>query len=397
VTFLAPGWLAGAGLLALSVIALHLLARRRPRPLVFPTARFIPDRPRTAAALARRPTDLPLLLYRLLLVLLLGFALSRPVLAPPRKTPSIVLLDQSRIAPPPDSAARAILASADRVIGFDSGQARGSLSGALVTALRASADLAESGDSVSLSIISPFVADEFDAATLRIRRQWAGRISLVRVTAARSAAATDTVVLPAGDPLTAAVSQLSRDGVLPARLVRDEATASDSSFARRGGALVLWPGTLPHSGWPRGPGDTIGGVVAGGYAVAAVFFREANPPPGTIVATWADGKPAATEAPLGAGCIRHVAIAVPETGDIVLRRSFLGLTRALLAPCGGWTDTAAVAPQLLDSLRGPPSLRPSTAASGLPQPRVPANRWMLLAAAVLFGLEPLVRRRTSVR
>jgi hypothetical protein len=141
--------------------------------------------------------------------------------------------------------------------------------------------------------------------------------------------------------------------------------------------------------------DSIGGVMAAGYAVAAVFPRVANPPAGSIAAAWADGKPAATTVSFGSGCIRHVAVPVPESGDLVIRSSFVRFTRAMLAPCDGWGEAARVEAPLLDSLRG--STRPgsSVVAAGTPGRQVPVNRWLLIGAAILFSLEPLMRRRST--
>ena len=392
-TFLAPGWLAVAGALGAGVVILHLLARRRPRTWVFPTARFIPDRPTTAASLAARPTDLSLLMYRLLMVSLVGIALARPVTPPSAGTVHLLLIDRSRLAPPLDSAGTSLVRAADAVISFDSAAPRASLSSALIAALRAAPELATRGDSLALTIMAPFAAEEFDQATFKIRSQWKGKIDLVPVPAVQPSASENRLALASDDPLVATLALLEPDGDLPPRLVRGPATTADTAWARVGGTLIIWPRSLEESGWQRGHGDTVAGVASDAHAVVALFPRAFMPPPGEIAAVWADGALAATEARADAGCIRNVAIQVPEVGDLVLRENFLRLTRTLLLPCSGWSTGAPAPPAWLDSLRGREALFASSAVAGRVDQKTPAHRWLLLSAALVFALEPLVRRR----
>jgi hypothetical protein len=394
--FLAPGWLAVAAALSAAVVVVHLLARRRPRTWVFPTARFIPDRPTTAASLAARPADLPLLLYRLLMVLLIGIAFAKPITAPPRRTVQLILVDRSRLAPPLDSAGAALVQAADAVIAFDSAAPRASLSSALVAALRAAPRLATRGDSLALTIVAPFTAAEFDQATFSIRSQWKGRIDLVTVPPVQPGSAENRFTLSADDPLAPTLARLEPDGVLPVRLVRGPATSADTAWTRQGGTLVIWPRKLEESGWQRNHADTVGGVASGDHAVVANFFRAFVPPSGETAAVWADGALAATKAPAVAGCIRSVAIQVPEAGDLVLRQSFLELTSSLLAPCSGSSEADLAPFAWLDSLRGPESFFASSAVGARVDQKTPAHRWWLLSAALLFALEPLVRRSRAV-
>lgn len=168
-TLLAPLFLAAAAAVAAGVVALHLLARQRPRDAAFPTARFVPDRPARAPSRALRPADLRLLALRVLTVLLAGAALAQPVRTPPRKAiRRVVALDLSRaLADPADAVARAaaLLRDGDALVTFDSvaravhGNVRdslrtlrvttapGSLSAALIVASRAAAALAPRADS----------------------------------------------------------------------------------------------------------------------------------------------------------------------------------------------------------------------------------------------------------
>jgi hypothetical protein len=115
-----------AGALAMGVpLALHLIRRRPPLRAPLPTARFLTEDPRNAVRVSR-PTDLRLLVLRMLLLLLLGLALARPAWVPaPEGTSTLVLLDRG-------SAMRgdgwgAALAEARRSLLGPDGQARGEL------------------------------------------------------------------------------------------------------------------------------------------------------------------------------------------------------------------------------------------------------------------------------
>jgi hypothetical protein len=260
--------------------------------------------------------------------------------------------------------------------------------------MRAAPRLAESGDSIELVIASPFALEEWDAATLDIRQSWAGKIRLVPIARA-TPAVTDGGGLRArpGDPITATVALL--DGGIPVgtRLVRTLVTAADSVWANQGGALVYWPAR--DSTWPPMAGFATG-VIAGDRAVVAPFARRVVMPPGRVVARWADGTPAATVRPLGAGCERDVGIPIPAAGDIALRPSVQRLVRQLSGPCGGARADQAVSPARLDSLRGPGGLLASSSVHSGENRRVPAHAGLLIAAAVLLLLEPFLRRDRAV-
>ena len=79
-TFLAPGFLWGAALVALATAVLHLLAWRRPPTVPLPTARFVPERTMRVMARTVRLSDVWLLLLRVALIACAGVALARPVL-----------------------------------------------------------------------------------------------------------------------------------------------------------------------------------------------------------------------------------------------------------------------------------------------------------------------------
>jgi hypothetical protein len=234
--------------------------------------------------------------------------------------------------------------------------------------------------------------EAFDEATLRLRGQWNGHISLA-ITPLGEGPAVPPPVLSLDDPLAATIALLAPTNGFESRLVRGRPAAEDSAWAANGGSLILWPRLPGELSWPSGPIDTVGGVVSGDAAVVAAFARISSPPDGEYSAVWADGRPAATTLSSGRGCIRNVAVPVSETGDLALRPSFLSLTRELLASCTGTSGSVQAGDSLLNLLRGQSSLRPALTAGAAEQHRTPANRWLLVGAALVFALEPFVRRR----
>lgn len=404
-TFAAPLWLALAGGVAAVVVGLHLLARRTPRIFFLPTARFLPDRPARATLSATPPTDLLLLLVRVVMVLLIGAALARPQMPTPRGVRTIVALDRSRAAGAElDSSSAAIVRAGDVVFAFDStatplkeggeapapGGGRGSLSVALLAAMRAAPRLAASGDSIELIFVSPFAREEWDSATLEIRQDWPGRIRLVSIGGAVPAVMDGGGVRgAAGDPVLATVALLGARLPAGVRLVRTVVTPTDSAWAVTGGTLVYWPAR--DSVWPPLPGPSTG-VVAGNRAVVAPFSQRVIVPPGRVVARWADATPAASERTLGAGCERDVGIPVPSAGDIALRPSVQRLVLQLSGPCGGERNTDTATPTQLDSLRGTGGLLAAASVRGREERQAPASIALLLVAGALLLLEPLFRR-----
>src|SRR5687768_10484541 len=202
-TFLAPGFLFASLAVAAAIVALHFIVTRQPRAGILPTARFVPDTRATTIAPAKRPSDLLLMLLRMLVVLAAGTALAKPVLTPSRGAEArVILVDVSRSAR--DSMAirdsvHAYYRSGDAVVAFDSStrllagnvadtlgalsptSKRGNLSAALIAALRAGSSLRDRADSLELVILSPFAREELDAATDSIRTLWPGKAKLVRV------------------------------------------------------------------------------------------------------------------------------------------------------------------------------------------------------------------------
>jgi hypothetical protein len=424
-TFLAPVFFYVALGVAAGAVALHFIVTRQPTSSPLPTVRFVPTSAVRVTTLAPIPEDLLLLLVRVLAILLIGAALARPVLVPPRMPVlRIVLADVSRangdIENVRDSA-RALLGPRDLLIAFDSSArvirshaadsaARlapssrgGRISPALITALRTASAVREEADSIELVIVSPLRASELDGATQAIRALWHGRVRLVRV-----AAGADSLALPPGiavradanDPLAVATAgMLSTNASV--RVLRGDATADDSTWAAGGRrTLVRWPMDHAPSGWvARTSVDTVGAVVARDEALVAPLERRWRLDSAArftrVAARWVDGSPAAVELDVGSGCIRDVSIPVSSRGDLVLRRAFTRLTRALVAPCeaiagGPAADSSSIALLAGSGLLASRDVvaRPHTVAT----PLVP---WLLAAAIALVLLELFVRRGSA--
>lgn len=426
--WLAPGFLVAGAAAAVAAVALHLIMHRLPPVASFPTARFIPPGSARAVRRAMRPDDIPLLALRVAMLLLLAAALARPVLTPERRERArVVVLDRSRsiadmaeardsarsvleagdLLVAVDSAARVVPAEADSLARLERLEVRASLSAGIIAATQAAPGLADRADSVEMVIISALQREELDAATMSVRAEWPGRIRLVRLTPDTGAAVGTeggqvAISSPANDPVAAAVALHGSIPGRPAvRIVRSPPTPDDSTWARRGGTLVHWPAAGEgRAGAPAAQvtRDSIGAVVAEGAVVVAAFGRSAGPGEptdsgtATPVAWWADGRPAAVERPMGAGCARDVRIDVPARGDLVLRASFAGLLHALTAPCGGVRDRRPASDELLAQLSGTGTLA-SMRALPTPARRSALAPWLLAGALLLALVEPLVRRR----
>jgi hypothetical protein len=414
VTFLAPIFLV-AGIPAVSaIILLHFLARRRPRPSVLPTARFVPDRPARWPSRAPRPTDWLLLALRVLAIVAIVGAFARPIRKPERTvTARVVLLDRSRavadLVAARDSAL-AVLRERDVLVVFDTtarvisgdvldstarltpSDAPPSLSLALITAERVASLMRDRADSIELVIISPFAAEAWDRATSLIRARWAGRATLVfgPLSGGDSARRSIEVRAPPGDPVAAAAAPFATHGAARTRVVRTAPTSSDSGWVLESGhVLVHWPGT-------RGPSQAMAeAVVAGGVVLAAPLVRRAlgSTEAGHVLGRFSDGTPAILERAHGDGCIRDVGFDLPAQGDAALRESTRRLVHMLGEACVANHARVVVDAARLDSLRGRGPLLATSALARPSQQRSPVTAWLLVAAAVLLMVEVGVRRR----
>ncbi len=390
-SFLAPGFLVAGGLAALALVGLHFLSTRQPRVEPFPTARFIPDLPLEARTLTRAFSDPWLLLLRLVLVLLVAAALAQPVWTQLKASvATVVLVDLSRAVADPrevvdsaslylpaaeavvffDLTARSIPAGATDSLrhwseSFDDGERSeaelypASLSAALIVAQRSAAHLRDRVDSVRIVVVSPFVEEQWDAATLDVRELWPGGIHPVRVGAA----------------------------------ARDRHAGRDS-------VRVVWADSMETALWAeRVSPDTIGGLLVGGLTLVHPFTRQWAPAEALndsviVLAHWIDGEPAILEQPGPDGCTRVAGFGLPERGDARARPIFRRFLSELHAgPCGLARDFTPVSDEALMALAGPPHAAAATEIRRADRSRSPLATWFL-SLALLAGLaEPALRGR----
>jgi hypothetical protein len=419
-TWLVPSALAIAGAAALIAGALHLIARSRPVAEVLPTARFIPLRAVHARTRSIAPSDLLLLLLRLAAIGSIGVAVAGPVIARARgRVARVVVVDRSRdvgdLAELRDTLRR-LVPGTERLIAFDStarvvatsaldslslSSAPGSLSAALAAAIRAAASVATQTDSVELVVVSPFAAEEVDAATGRIRRTWPGRVRLVAVGGAR---ATDSAAhlessVGVDDPVVAGLSLGAASGPGRAvRLVRGRMTSADSAWARDSGhVLVHWPAADSDAVWRRRATiDAIGGVTSPTGTLVGRFPR-AWSLAGRAIARWADGEPAAIETRTGGGCVRDVGLLFDPVSDVTLRGPFRRFAAALLEPCGGARSPRRLDDSTLAQLAGTGHL---AAADVLGVGQIGSSAWtpwLLIVGALLLLVELAARRAIGQR
>lgn len=418
-TLLAPLFFQAALAVAAVVVGLHFIVTRQPPSSALPTARFVPPGSVQVTTVSR-PRDLLLLLLRVVTVLLVGLAFARPVRTPERVPHArIVLADVSFAIGDPTQlrdTVRALLRPHDVLIAFDSaarmlvpaafdtltpGRADARLSPALVTALRAAGELRARADSIELVVVSPLQASALDAATLVIRDLWPGPIRLVETATREPAESTAGVAVqaPSDDGLRIALRVDTTDAGV--RVVRGELTADDSAWAATGRTLVHWPASgMPTGFQPRSQPDTAGAVIAGDDALVFPLHREWQQADSRarVIARWIDGSAAALERPVGDGCIRSVAVPVPERGDLVLRPSFGRLAHTLTKPCSADRIGPAIDADTRSALSGHGPLVHRDAIPAPDNVVVPIVPWLLGAALLLALLELFVRRgRHSVQ
>jgi hypothetical protein len=381
-----------------------------------PTARFIPQRSIHARTRSIALTDVLLLLLRTAGILLLGAAVAGPVFATGARVERIVIADRSRAVGDPASvrdSVRAYLRAGDQLVAFDSAahiaspaavdslaptDARGSLSAALAAGTRSAVRAAARADSFEVVLISPLAEEELDAATVRLRATWPGRIRLVKVSAARANVVSPNfeVRAPMNDAVAAGLSLVAISASPPTvRVVRDHSTPEDTSWARMPGhVLVRWPASDSSANdWPPSPTiDAIGAVTAGGATLVARFPRLWSLQGGRTIARWADGEPAAVEHAMGAGCVRDVAVLIDESSDVTLHAPFRRFASELLSPCGGSRATQPVDSSVIAALAGTGALAPAAALRDNANDSSRWTPWLLAAAALILIGELAVRR-----
>lgn len=446
-TFLAPAFLFASFAVAAVIVGLHFIVNRQPRSSILPTARFVPDTPATTIAPARRPSDLLVMLLRVLTVLAAGAALAKPVLHTSRRSEArVVLVDVSRSVRDTSAirdSARAYLRDGDALVIFDAAarvsagnvedtltnlplsQARGNLSAGLIAALRAGSTLRDRADSLQLVIVSPLAKEELDAATESIRKLWPGNARLIRLASvvadtAHSASAgrldlsaddDDPLAITIGLARSAARSTAFVDRAPFRSAPSPNSTASQSSPASAGGgasqsrpvtvgggALIDWPASSrPLGSVNRSPIDTVGGVTSGDAGVIAPFERRWLFPPDSlrgaeVIARWMDGEPAAVEKPVDAGCLRSVAVPVATVGDLAIRADFVRFVKVVSRACARTTARVPAGADDIARLTGTGGLAPREAFQSPTNTRSALAPWLLALAIITAIGELLVRR-----
>ncbi len=432
-SFALPLVLWGAVVGALAVTALHFLSVRRPPLLLLPTTRFLAGGDSRAVSRATRPSDVLLLLFRVIALLTAGAALAGPrwdrrdasgvrfiVADRAWHTDSSALLARVRT-----SASTSVeRAAADYIVWSDTispdgrlGGMRADLASAFPLALRAVARSVRGmrdADSVSLVIVAPPGGTATADAWSAWRRAWPGMVQVVDFTPtgsrrARGAAPAvlETDAIDADDAVMSAYAlrDVHASGARSAtdtstRLVRMLRTHRLTDSTRAAGAVtVLWPEAGVPAGW-QAASDSVGAVAARGVTlvspmvrrarVTATVLRNARP-----IAWWSDGEVAALERPHGAGCVREVGIDA-GTGDLLLNESARGLLDAVIAPCGEerWPVSSTVlAAQTARQPRATAAqLRAGTSRDAASHPRWLAPLLLALAIGLLVA-ETVVRRR----
>jgi hypothetical protein len=377
-TFLAPGFFFASLAVAAAVVALHFIVTRQPRAGILPTARFVPDLPATATARATRPSDIPLMLLRVLIVLAAGAGLAKPIIKPSRGAEArVILADVSRSSR--DSSAvrdsvKSLYRNHDVIVEFDSSarivsgdslaslrfsSARGNLSAALIASMRAGSSLRDRADSIELVVVSPFAAEEFDAATSEVRRLWPGKARIVR---AGLPASIDSAVKP----------------------------------------TIVWPQSgRPPGAIARTRPDTIGGVLSRDALLVASFERKWSYSPDSlrgeeIVARWIDGEPAAIERASNGTCTRSVAIPVTPAGDLVIRNDYKRFVREISSDCISHSSVIPATAERVDALVGSGGLAPREAFRPRNDIRSMLAPWLIALAIVAAIAELFVRRRRNI-
>lgn len=300
-TLAVPAFVVAGALAMLVPLALHLIRRRPPGRAPLPTARFLVEDPRKAVRVSR-PTDLPLLALRMLLLLLLGLGLARPAWLPaPEGTSTVVLLDRG--AAQGAAGWRAAVGEARRSLLDAEGESRGELVlfdsaavrvararitprlfdsllaaapsgasadyGAALRAIPAAARELRGADSVRVRMISPLADAGWTPGLAPLRRAaWPGTLDLSRVPVAAPAAdsaapaaaerTSVTLAAPGGGFVATALGavgmegpRVSPSGALPAApasvyVLLDAPSASTANLllerARAGATLVVAPG-----------------------------------------------------------------------------------------------------------------------------------------------------------
>ena len=414
------------------VTALHFLSVRRPPLLVLPTTRFLADGDARAVSRTTKPSDVLLLLLRVIALLTAGAALAGPrwdrrdangvrfiVADRSWQADSVALL--ARVGGSASTSGER--ASADYIVWSDTispdgglGGMRADMASSFPLALRAVAQplrAMRDADSVTLVIVAPPGGTATFDAWNAWRRAWPGTVQVVDFTptGSRPRAATPVVLetdaIDADDAVAAAYTLLGVRATAArqahdtsARFVLMLRTGRRTDSTRTAGAVtVLWPEDGVPVGW-QPVNDSVGAVAARGVTLLSPMVRRARATATVLrnarpIAWWSDGEVAALERPHGVGCVREVGIDA-RTGDLLLNESARGLLDAFIAPCGEQRWPVPLTVLTVQAARQPRAtaaqLRAGTARDATSNPVWLAPLLLAVAIALLVA-EIVVRRR----
>ena len=448
----APWILAASVLVAVATCVLHFISVRRPPVLLLPTMRFLPERPVRAVSRSARPSDLWLLLLRVLAVLLAGAALSglywraagtkhgRIVVIQHAPNDDVVAVrnavaraikgafttDTSTRIVVLDTVAHMLTGSESQAfraetlsqVNFTNGAQLSTLSAGVLAATRAANLLVtdeRNVDVVDLVIVAPFTPSWRDAAAPIVRASWPGAIRLIaardtaRGASGVAADSADVLMAVPKRRVTLAGDEAS-DAVLSALLARGWMDATSGTTARFATAIstgnaaqtspisIEWPASGVPAGWDASPAKTVGAVVARGEALVFPFHRTAHVPAAILararpLAWWSDGEVAAIEVPTGASCTRHVGIQVPAASDLLQGPAARALLLALSGPCGGEQDRRTLSDDELELFAGKGASAPASAFKSAAVVRTPWAWVLLMLAIALLIAEWFLRDR----
>ena len=451
-------WIFGAAMAAaLAITALHFLSVRTPPVMLLPTARFVPERDARAVARQAKPSDVLLLLLRVIALLAAGAALAGARCGQQSgRVASIIVFDRALRA---DSAMMVSRAMGARSVGASTAATVADVGDAspptvlwvhgvsndpgvaIAAAIRESARQAQVNPSLaelSLTVAMPASVRSrggWDAW----RGQWPAKIRVVHighighvaadVTASESRAAssptlgavrivgaTSTVgsafgadVVEAAFASRGAIDRRGSAAEAAEVVVQRTSTGTSTDGADRARVLVRWPVNGMPLGWRAAPAmDSVGAVAAAGIALVAPWVRTALPPVFSdsvrAIAWWSDGVAAAVERARGTSCVRDVAIAVAQGSDLLLSPAANGLLRAIRAPCGGGgvpapRETAGASTRPAggseqNSYASATRFREAGAATRATRPEWLATALLALALAALVA-EHIVRRESA--
>jgi hypothetical protein len=423
-SFLFPQFLwIGLGASAL-VAALHFIVTRQPLSEPFPTARFVPDAAVEAVSRATQPSDLLVLLLRLLAIMSVAAALGRPVISPDRvRNVRLILADLSRtsenIAAVRDSV-RSYARPNDLIIGFDSTARQiphpdsilnaasqvstGNLSAALVSAIRSAGDLRERSDSISLVVVSAFPAESWDAATDTLRNLWPGAVTVVHVARRRVADTSSVSPVPlhtaTDDPFkfSLALASKFRHAQSVTVIRSDDAPGTPNADQ----VVLHWPIRARPIFARRSADVKHGALIVGKTVLVAPFSTQWEFPDDSIrnaevVARWEDGTPAAVQRVQTTGCTRSTNIPVTSKGDFAIRFEFVEIVSRLISSCAETHPFIPLSDAALLRLKGGSAAAPRDAFPNNPKHSSPFTPWLLAAALIFLLGEQFARRAPSRR